>query len=385
MLTRERGLPRQEQPPEAELLIREARARQRRRRRGLVAVVLVLMAVGLGLQAVLRRSSQPRTGRAVPRVAGPQGTGTAILERPGALAMSPAGQLYVADDATNRILRRRADGRFAVVAGNGQLGHVGAGLAVASPLGRPGSLAFASNGALYVADGRYVQAISPAGALSTVAGDGGPTQLNARISSGTLARRAALPQVGGLTVSPAGVPYFSTGSQILRLSGGRLFVVADRRRFAGLPRSTLHGEGLILGDLAFDAKGDLYVSVSGVGFGLYELSATGTARYVGPLRRGGGNTAALAAAPGGAVVADWQNSLVRIVGTRIEHLAIFERGGAPAVKEAFLPNDLAVAPNGSIVADADGGNGWSSTSAIVELGTRRHVTTLWHHNLGTVP
>ncbi len=314
--------------------------------------------------------------------AAPKVTGVAALQRPGALAISPTGTLYVADDATNRVLRLEPDGRFVVVAGTGRLGHVETGPAAASRLQRLGQLAFAPNGTLYLSDGRYVQAVSSSGTLTTVAGDGRPAQLADQISNGAPARRAGLPQVTGLTVGPAGMLYLSTGTQILRLHDGRLFVVADRRRFAGLPRSTLRGEGLILGNLAFDARGDLYVSVSGVGFALYELSTSGRARYVGPLRRGGGNTSSLAAAPGGTVVADWQNSIVRIAGARIEGLVSFSRGTAPGVKETFLPNDLAVAPNGAIVADADGENGWSTTSAIVELEPHRHVVTLWHEDLG---
>ena len=52
--------------------------------------------------------------------AAPKVTGVAALERPGALAISPTGTLYVADDATNRVLRLEPDGRFVVVAGTGR-------------------------------------------------------------------------------------------------------------------------------------------------------------------------------------------------------------------------------------------------------------------------
>src|SRR5262249_14567836 len=72
------------------------------------------------------------------------------LERPGALAVGPGGQLYLSDDGLNEILRVLPGGRSAVVARNGKGGFSGdGGPAASASLNDPGGIAVARSGTLY--------------------------------------------------------------------------------------------------------------------------------------------------------------------------------------------------------------------------------------------
>jgi hypothetical protein len=79
----------------------------------------------------------------------PMGT-SATLNVAGPLAVGPSGALYIADVARNRVLVRLADGRFRVVAGDGQVGFSGdGGPAVKARLSYVSGLAFSPAGSLY--------------------------------------------------------------------------------------------------------------------------------------------------------------------------------------------------------------------------------------------
>ena len=95
--------------------------------------------------------------------------------RPGALAVAPDGGLYIADDVRNQILKRSPDGRFTVAAGNGKRGFSGdGGRAVDARLNAPAGMVRGSGGTLYFADAlnNRIRAISRSGTISTVAGNG---------------------------------------------------------------------------------------------------------------------------------------------------------------------------------------------------------------------
>jgi hypothetical protein len=88
------------------------------RRAGLVSSVVAGLA-GLtlaGCASPASSAAQARTPTTVP----PATSSARIvhrLERPGALAVGPGGQLYVADDGLNEILQVLPGGRFRVIAG----------------------------------------------------------------------------------------------------------------------------------------------------------------------------------------------------------------------------------------------------------------------------
>ncbi len=175
-------------------LIREARRRQRRRWTAIGAVIVVATVVAIVTVEVRRHHAPtPRHGvRApiphhgipqIPRVSGPQ------PQAPESLAIGPDGGLYIADGGRDQILELR-HGTFRVVVGTGKVGFTGdGGPATEAAINSPGGMTF-RNGTLYFADsanGR-IRAVSPAGIITTVAGDG----QTGWVADGTPALAAAL-------------------------------------------------------------------------------------------------------------------------------------------------------------------------------------------------
>ena len=311
-----------------------------------------------------------------PPAAAGSGTAGIVLRYPTHLAVGPNGNLYIGDTGLDRILKRLPGGRFRVIAGDGHRGFSGDGRpALDAELESIGDMTFTKNGTLYFADGNRIRAISPTGRITTVVGDGSTSPT--AIANETPALKAPVGSTAGLTIGPDGDLYFTGGSnQVLRLmSDGLIDVVASSRDFANLGGF----EQLFPTELAFDGSGDLYVS-TGNAFRLVELTRSGHVLYLGPLRRGGGSPAVLASGPGGLVFADWQNSIVRIDGSRVEVFLTFAKGSVPRVSFTFLPDDIAVGPKGTIYADTIANNGWTDTTAVVAISPYRHVTTLWARN-----
>jgi hypothetical protein len=105
----------------------------------------------------------------------------ARLNRPAGLAYDQAGNLFVADTGNARIRKVTPGGTVSTIAGGSLEGFSGdGGPATASLLDRPVGLAFDPAGNLYVADAgnNRVRMITPAGTISTVAGDGNPSTGN---------------------------------------------------------------------------------------------------------------------------------------------------------------------------------------------------------------
>jgi len=99
---------------------------------------------------------------------------SAQLNTPASIIFS-AGNLYIADSSNQRIRRISSDGTITTVAGNGVTGFSGdGGPATGASLAFPLGMAMDSGGNLYFADGNNnrVRRISPAGVITTVAGDG---------------------------------------------------------------------------------------------------------------------------------------------------------------------------------------------------------------------
>jgi RHS repeat-associated protein len=99
----------------------------------------------------------------------------ARLDSPAGLVFGPDGNLYISDTYAHRIRRVGVDGIITTVAGNGLAQFRGdGGLAIHASLSNPRGLVFGPDGSLYVAENwnSRVRRISPAGIITTVAGNG---------------------------------------------------------------------------------------------------------------------------------------------------------------------------------------------------------------------
>jgi hypothetical protein len=99
----------------------------------------------------------------------------AQIFRPEGVAVDSGGNLYISDNGNNRIRKITAAGIISTVAGNGTSGYSGdEGLATEAQLDSPGSVEVDSAGNLYVADtqNHRIRKVTPAGIISTVAGNG---------------------------------------------------------------------------------------------------------------------------------------------------------------------------------------------------------------------
>lgn len=161
---------------DAEALIREARRlRQRRLLIGALIVLVIGPAVVLGYQLSLTSGTPGGAHPAARPSAGAPEKGDVVPESPGALAIGPDGNLYLADRGRNEILERLPSGRFEVIAGDGRAGFSGdGGPARDAELDNPSGMAITANGVIYVADENNdrVRMMAPDGIISTVAGDG---------------------------------------------------------------------------------------------------------------------------------------------------------------------------------------------------------------------
>ena len=99
----------------------------------------------------------------------------ASFNTPSALALGPAGNLYVAVTGNNRIRKITPDGKVSTVAGNGSAGYVDGPVAQAQFNG-PIGLAVSVKGDIYVADtyNDVIRMITTEGEVTTVAGGGTP-------------------------------------------------------------------------------------------------------------------------------------------------------------------------------------------------------------------
>jgi uncharacterized protein (TIGR03437 family) len=146
------------------------------------------------------------TGAAPSAVAGPFGA-------PAGLTTDSAGDIYVADAGTNRVIEVFADGTESVIAGTGTSGYAGdMGYATAALLAAPAGVWIDPTGVLWIADtgNSVIRTVDTSGIIRTVAGTG---------SSGFSGDGG--PAAGALLSSPTAVAEDGNGNIYVADSGNR--------------------------------------------------------------------------------------------------------------------------------------------------------------------
>jgi sugar lactone lactonase YvrE len=122
------------------------------------------------------------------------------------LAVDTAGNLFIVDSQNNRIRKVTPGGTITTVAGSGRSGFGGdGGPATLAALQTPTSVALGGDGTLYVMDYTRLRMVSPAGTITTVAGDGTFTVAGEGIPAAT----APVGISFGVALDNAGNVYFS--------------------------------------------------------------------------------------------------------------------------------------------------------------------------------
>ena len=354
----------------------------------LAALALAIAGCASPVSRAAHAQGPPTTTALPPATTAPPATLPAArvighLQRPSALAVGPGGQLYLADDGLNEILQALPAGRFAVIAGNGKAGFSGdGGPAVSASLNDPGGIAVARSGTLYFADmgNNRIRAVSPSGVISTVAGTGRPGPW--WVPSGTPALKARLVSPADVAIGPDRALYIADAgaNEILKMTrAGRLILVAGTRRFAGvwgIGRQATGASPDGPDGLAFDRAGDLFAA-GGNTKTLLMITPGGIMTLPdgtgGFYPRGNGG---LATAPGGAVLAMNTQQIDRVTSHGIQ--AIYNLPAHPRVGiQGFLPDGIAIAPNGTLYLDTWRGNGWASKTALIAIQPGGTVRVIW--------
>jgi len=176
--------------------------------------------------------------------------------------VSPDGLVYIADWEHHRIRRITANGLIETIAGDGVGESSGdGGPAVQARLREPKSLAFSSDGSLFVLEALRVRRIDPDGIITTIAG--GPAAYSPDVG---LALDAGIASASRIAVGPDGSVYiaFRNRSVVYRvLPNGAI----DRFAGSGARTGPLRLEGIPavearlgnISDIAIDLAGDVYI------------------------------------------------------------------------------------------------------------------------------
>ena len=223
----------------------------------------------LYIASACNRIQKVAPGGSISTIAGTLGFGfggdgfpavNATLNSPAGLALGLDGSLYIADYFNHRVRRIAPDQKIGTVAGSAYSGD--GGQALGAGLGLPMGTAFDAAGNLYIAESAYhrVRKVTPAGIISTFAGDG----VGRFAGDSGPAVEASLFNPVDVAVDPSGNVY------IADLYNGRIRVVdagGSIRTFAGNGDTGVGGENVNPLDalispnsLALDGSGNLYVS-----------------------------------------------------------------------------------------------------------------------------
>ena len=188
----------------------------------------------------------------------------AQIDVPGAVAMDPAGNFYIADSLNHRVRKISPSGVITTVAGTGAAGYSGdGGAATSAQLDSPMGVAADAYGDLFIADtgNNRIRKVTAGGTIFTVVGNG-----NAGFfGDGGPGPQAALHSPESVAVDAAGNLYIAdTGNQRVRAATQTLTV----RTIAGTGQAGFSGDGGPAANaelsspaaVALDAGGNVYIA-----------------------------------------------------------------------------------------------------------------------------
>lgn len=195
---------------------------------------------------------------------GDGGAATAAqLQFPDGIAVDSAGNVYVADTAANVVRAISPAGIISTYAGQGTPGYTGdGGPAVQAQLSAPMGLALDAAGNLYIADSgnSVVRQVSKSGVIVTFAGNGSAGYSG----DGGQATSAALNQAEGVAASPSGTVYIADtfNNRVRMISGGIIQTVAGTgiSSFSGDGGAATSATMFLPTDVATDNGGNLYLA-----------------------------------------------------------------------------------------------------------------------------
>jgi uncharacterized protein (TIGR03437 family) len=305
----------------------------------------------------------------------------AALNQPISVFVGPAGEIYIADNANNRVRRVNRRGIIETTAGTGVPAYGGdGGPATKAPLFGPSGLFLDNNGNLYIADtqNQLIRMVTPQGIIHTVAGTPAANGFGGFSGDGGPATAAMLNDPSDVVLDGDGSLYIADldNERIRRVDQNGIIntVVGNGAySFSGDGGPAISASFYSVGDVVVDSSGNLFISDvfnnrirrvdrSGIintvaGIGNPTLSGDG-----GPAVNAGLNAPVGLAidAAGNLLIADTTNGRVRLIDTSgiIHTVAGNDSGnigdGGPAINATLIaPTALALDTKGNIfIADA---------------------------------
>jgi hypothetical protein len=187
------------------------------------------------------------------------GSGTAAsFNYPIGIAVNASGNLYVGDQFNEKVRQITAAGAVTTLAGNGSVGSAD-GAAASATFYYPTGVTVDASGNVFVTDlgGNTIREITPAGAVTTVAGTGGTGALNGPAASATFSEPSgiAVDGSGNLFITDASnnkIREISSGGVVSTFAGSGAIGSADG---SGTAASFYYPYGI-----AVDGAGNLYVA-----------------------------------------------------------------------------------------------------------------------------